>query len=811
MTRTLDRTLQDLRYAVRTLRKSPGFTLVVLPALALGIGATSAIFTVVNSVLLEPLPFPDPGRLVTIREIRPDGQVNPAVQTQNFLDWQSRNHSFERMAALQPFPMNLSGGTVGPADAEQVNGLRVSADFFPLLGVQPLLGRWLAPEDDVPGAPTRLVVTFGFWQRRFGGDPQIIGKRLSVSGNPAEVIGVMPAAFVLPNMNAELFVATQIDPAFAPRNGRNYQVYGRLRSGVPIAAARAEMRALAAQTALERPLNNARWSATATPLLDDAVRDVRAALLVLLGAVLFVLLLCCVNVANLYLMRTYNRVRELTVRHALGAGRARLLHQLVAESLLLTLTGGLVGIVLAFVGVRALLALLPANFPLPRLGQVHVDSHVLVACLGVSCIAGITFGIAPALLADFRNPADALRHAGRSIAGQRGILGSALVVAEVALALVLVCGAGLMARSFIALNRVNPGFRPEHLLTMRMMLIPAKYGPDLNTRAAVVEQMLAKIRALPQVTAAASIHFLPMNGLGSGSGVYRGDRPAPLPGTMPGAGFSVISDGYFQAMGIPLVAGREFDARDRIGAPPVAVINQAAARMLYPGENPVGKQLMVQWDFSPQAEIVGVVEDSRFEGMQTEPGPFVFLPHYQRPNLSVGLTVRTAGDLLAMMAAVRSAIRSVDPDQGVLETSTMEQRVVDSIARPRLQTILLGAFGVLALVLACIGIYGVLAYAVSQRLREMGVRLALGAAPVRILREILIQGLRLAALGLFIGLTAALALARYLETLLYSVRPTDPSVFTAAATLLLLVAAAACYLPAHRASRVDPMVVLREE
>ena len=505
--------LQDLRYALRTLLRSPGFTVVVLAALALGIGATTAIFTVVNSVLLEPLPFPNPGRLVRLREIRPDGTANATVQSQNFLDWQARNRSFERIAVFQPLPTNLAG----TGEAEQVNGLRVSGDFFPLLGVQPVLGRWMTPEENLPGGPRAVTLSYGFWQRRFGGDPKVIGTNLAVNGIPARVIGVMPSTFVLPNLRIEVFFPAHINPAVAVREGRNYQAYGRLRPGVQIASAQAEMHTLAAQTAAERPAFNARWTATATPLLDDAVGDVRTALLVLLGAALFVLLLCCVNVANLYLMRTYNRVRELTVRHALGASRARLYRQLLAESLLLTVTGGLMGIVLAYAGVHALLALLPANFPLPRLPQVQVDGRVLFASLGISVVAGIAFGLAPALVADFRDPANALRHAGRALTGRRGVFGDALVVAEVAIALVLVCGAGLMTRSFIELNRIDPGFRPERLLTLSMLLVPSKYGPNVNARAAVVEQMLAKIRALPQVNGASSIHSLPLDGLGSGS------------------------------------------------------------------------------------------------------------------------------------------------------------------------------------------------------------------------------------------------------------------------------------------------------
>lgn len=807
MRQTLERAWQDIRYAARTLCKSPGFSAVALAALALGIGATTAIFTVVNSVLLEPLPFPDPHRLVALREITPEGHNNPSVQTQNFLDWRARNRSFERMAVLHLLPMNLAGA----GDAEQVHGLRVSADFFPLLGVQPMIGRWFTAEEDSPGKSSRVILSYGFWQRRFGGDRQITGRHIKLNGAVAEIIGVMPSAFALPNIRADLFIPVQINPAFAAMDGRNFQVYGRMRRGVSIQAAQAEMRGLAVQTAAERPDFNARWSATATPLLDDAVHDVRTALLVLLGAVFFVLILCCVNVANLYLMRTFNRVRELTVRHALGASRARLLHQLTAESLLLTLLGGLLGVILAFAGVRALLAIVPADFPLPRMAQITVNGPVLLVCLSISLIAGIVFGLAPALAADFRNPADALRQSGRGIAGRRGKLGNILVVAEVALALVLVCGAILMGRSFIEYNRIDPGFRPEHLLTLRMLLMPAKYGPNEKARADVVERILLKIRAIPQVTAAASIHFLPLSGLGSGSGVYRADRPAPVPGTTPGAGFSIISDGYFKTMGIPLIAGREFEARDRAGSPLVAVINQATARMLYPNENPLGKELRVDWNGPPHAQVVGVVADSRFEEMQTQPGPFIFLPNAQRPSLFTGLVVRTVGDPRSMIGAVRGALSSVDPEQGVMEIATMQQRITDSVARPRLQTILLGGFGVLALVLAVIGIYGVLANEVSQRMREMGVRLALGASPARIQGEVLKSGLLLACVGLVIGVCAASALTRYLETLLYSVKPTDPGIFALAIVTLLAAAAAACYLPARRASRVDAMVILREE
>ncbi|HLH39148.1 MAG TPA: ABC transporter permease, partial [Bryobacteraceae bacterium] len=798
---------QDVRFAARMLRKSLGFTLVVLAALALGVGATTIIFTVVKSVLLDRLPFPDPDRLISIREIRPDGVLNPSVQTQNFLDWRARNHSFEAMAAVQQIPANV----VLAGNAEQVNSLLVSSDFFPLFGVRPLLGRWITSADDSRGAALRVVLSFGYWQARFGGDPNIIGRPINIFGSPGEVIGVMPADFALPDLRVELFAPAQINPASAPRDGRHFHIYARLRPGVSTAAADAEIHRLAAQTTSERPEMNARWSATAIPLLADAVRDVRTALWVLLAAVFFLLILCCVNVANLYLMRTYQRARELVLRHALGAGRGRLIQQLVAESLLLALLGGALGILLAYAGLHTLLAMLPLNFPLPRLAQIHVDGTVLLACLAISLAAGLIFGLAPALAADFSNPANTLRKAGRAVTGSRNLLGNALVVAEVALALVLVCGAGLMARSFIELNRTNPGFRPEHVVTLRMLLVPAKYGRDPYTGAAAVERMLESIRELPRVIAASSIHLAPMGGVGSASGIARADRPTNAPGFGHGAGYSVISEGYFHTMGIPVLAGREFDQRDRRDAPPVAVINQSAARMLYPGEDPIGKELALDWSGPPRARIVGIVADSHFDGVASRPGPFVYLPNAQYPTLLCTLVVRTAGDPAGMLAAIRDAVRGVDPDQGILETSTMEQRMAGSVARPRLQTILLGSFGFLALVLACIGIYGVLAYAVSQRMREMGVRLAIGASPARILREVLGGGLRLTAIGLLLGLAASAGLTRYLEALLYQVRPTDPIVFASAMGAILLVALLACYLPARRAASVDPIVVLREE
>lgn len=808
--RALDNLAQDLRFAWRTLHRSPGFALVTVGTLALAIGATTALFTVVNAVVLRPLPLPDPDRLVMVFERSPRGNATNAVSHHNYVDWRARARSFDGLALLQQIPMNV----VAAEEAEQVPGLLVSGEFFDVLGVPPLLGAHIRPEQDRAEGPPVVVLTYELWRRRYGASPTLVGAPIPVNGAPHELIGVMPPGFSLPGIRAELFVAMRLDPT-APLRGRSFATVARLRAGVPLDRAQADMSAIAAALAVERPDANRNWGATVVPLRDHAIAPVRGALWVLLAAVLCVLLIACANIACLLAMRASARAREMNVRLALGAGRWRLVHQLAVESLLLAGLGGVLGLLLAQAGVPAIVSLFPASFPLPRAEEITVDGRVLAGTAAVSMGAGLVFGLLPGLQAGRNRVADVLRAGGRAVSG--GARARALLVmAEVTLAVVLVVGAGLLARSLAHLHGIDPGFRPQHVLTARMLLLPSKYGEPVR-RAAVLGEILERLRAIPGVTAAGSVHFLPLTGINSGTGVHRLDRAAPVPGEGPSADVSVISPGYLRAMGIPLVAGRDLEERDGFPAPRVALVNRVFVSRFFPGEQPLGKRIYVSWGsgpgrtIPPEFEIVGVAGDVRHGALHAQPLPTVFLGHAQEPSYMASLVVRTAGDPLAAAAAVRQQIRSVDPDQGVLSVQPMEGVLADSIARPRVQAMLVGAFAVLALAMACLGLYGVLAYSVEQRRREVGVRVAIGATPGKILRLVVGQGLRLTAIGLTFGLALALGLTRYLAAMLYGVQPADPPVFLGVGLLLLAVAAAASWLPARQAMRVDPVVALRDE
>ncbi|HXA49639.1 MAG TPA: ADOP family duplicated permease, partial [Candidatus Acidoferrum sp.] len=593
-------------------------------------------------------------------------------------------------------------------------------------------------------------------------------------------------------------------------DGRNYQSVARLKPGVTLAQAQHDMEAVAAQTERERPQSNIHWSALVVPLMEQTVGNSGETLKVLLGAVLFVLLIACANVSNLLLMRAAGRQREMMVRVALGAGRWRLLHQTAIESLLLALAGGMAGFVLAMWGVPALVKTLPAGYPLPRRGEIDVNAAVLWFTIGISALCSVVFGLFPALQADRARIGEGLKQGGRT--GSRGGRGlrNALAAAEVAVAVVLVIGAGLMLRSFVVLNRQDLGFRPDHLLAVRMTLIFNKYARDLPRRAGVVTQMLDRLRQLPMVESASSNSSLPTRP-SAGSGYNRADRPAPAPGAGKGGDVAVVSDDYFRTMKIPVLAGREFDRRDRIGSPSVVVLNRSAAKMLFENEDPIGKPLQVMWAGANNPQVIGVVEDMRHYGLAVEPQPTLYVCNAQAPSMFTSLLIRTRGDPMGTVAAIKEQMRQVDPDQGTADIVPVEQLVSGAIAEPRLQTILLGAFAALALVLACVGIYAVIAYSVAQRTRELGIRLALGAAPAAIRGMVLREGLAVAAIGIGAGLLAALGLTRYLTTLLYAVKPTDAGVYAAVCAVLALSAAAGCWLPAHRATGVDPAVVLREE
>jgi predicted permease len=797
---SFERLWQDARYGLRTFRRSASVTVVACAALALGTGATTAIFTIVHAVLIRPLPYPDPHRLVMIWERQPTTGRNNVVSLANFRSWQERSRSFTGMAAYQRIPMNL----LGSEEAVQVDGAAVTADFFRLLGVEPTAGRTFLPGEDQPASPPVAVLSHGFWLRHFAGAADAVGRRVSINGRHHEIVGVMPQGFAFPHRRVQAFVVLR----GGQEDGRNHAVVARLRPGVGLTAAQDEMAAIAAQTAEERPLLNAKWSATVVGLHGDMVRQVRRGLLVLFAAVAFVLLIACANIANLLLMRAAARTREFTLRLALGAGRLRLLHQVMVESLILAAVGSALGVALAWLGLRAFVRLLPPAIDLPRLHEISIDPFVLLFAVGVAGGTALLFGLGPALVSGRSDDEQLAARAGRSVTTAQRRLQGTMVIAEVALAVPLLAGAGLMVHSLQRLTHVDPGFRAEGVLTVRMLLLPAR---DRALHAELVDDVLARVRALPEVRAAGSIGRLPMDGGNSGSWYYRADRPAPPLGQRPGGDISIVTPGYFAAMGIPAIRGRDFTGADRMGTAHVGILNQTAARAFFGDEDPVGKRLTVSWNDTREVEIVGVMGDIRHGQINRKPDPCLFLPNSQQPFPFTALVVRTNGDPLRLVGPVKQQIRSADPDQGVGEIHTMEQLVAGAIAQPRAQTMLFGLFGALALALTCIGIYGVLAYAVTQRTREIGVRLALGAPPASAFALVLRDGLRLTLIGLAIGLGLAIALTGFMQGLLYEVEPLDPLVLATVTILLAAVAAAACAIPAARAMRIDPAVVLRTE
>ena len=631
----------------------------------------------------------------------------------------------------------------------------------------------------------------------------MIGKKISINVSHHEIIGVMPPGFGLPNKKAELYVPQ----AIYFNEGRNYSVVARLRRGVSPEAAKAEMATLAAQTAREKVHMDAGWSATAVSLLDQAVGSVRPILLMIFAAVGLVLLLACTNVANLLMMRASARAREVSVRLALGASRNRILRQLLIESMLLALAGGLFGVALGGIALHLLKTSLPESLHIPRLNEVTLSVPVLLYSATVSILSAVVFGLAPALQSMRRNLSEDLHESTRSVTSGRKAR-RVFVVTEIALALVLVSAAGLMVRSFLRLTNVDTGFRADNVLTVRMLLLPAQKE---EYRAQVLREMLERIRALPGVVTAGSIGILPMEGTNSGTPYYRADRPDPPPSARPGGDVSIITPGYFEAMRIPMVRGRAFNAQDRVGSPLVAILNQSAARMLFPGEDAVGKRVKVEWDNNDVVEVVGVVADIRHSGVSTPPDPCLFMPNDQQPFWFASLVVRTAADPVRLENAIREQIRQVDADQGISKIEKMQQMVSDSIARPRLEATVLSLFGVIALGLASIGLYGLIAFSVAQRAREIAIRMALGATQTSVFRMVLGDGLGLTAMGTVVGLLAIIGLTRFLRSLLFEIQPLDPLTLISVISVLISVSLLACYLPARRATKADPAAVLREE
>jgi putative ABC transport system permease protein len=802
--------LQDLRYACRMLVRNPGFTAVVVLTLALGIGANTAIFSVVNAVLLQPLPYPESDRLVTIREFKPSfGTMS--VAWLNYVDWTDQNTTFEAIAAYQPGGSNLSGN-LDPVWVETAN---VTANLFSVLGVQPLLGRTFLPEEDRPGGDRAVILSHSSWQQRFGGDPGAVSQTVLLDGVPFTVVGIMPAGFGFPDATTDLWASLgrYADQNNQRGNHPGITSIGRLRPRITLEQADAELDTIAGRLAEHYPKTNADHSVHLTPFYREYVGAAQPMLLVLLGAVGFVLLIACANVANLLLARGTSRNKEFAIRTALGAVRARLIRQSLTESVLLAMLGGALGMLAAAWGVDALLALLPGG--LPRLEQVGIDSWVLSFVLTLSFLTGIVFGLPPAFHSTETDLHYSLKEGGRtsdSAGGHR--LRSLLVVAEVALALVLLVGAGLMIRSFLLLQEKNPGFDPQNLLTMQISLPFPKYQ-EHSQRRTFVKEVLQGVEALPGVESAATVWPMPVNrnDIRWQGHFFTEDNPNPPSEKLPWSEEQVVTADYFRAMGIPLLEGRFFDDRDHTEAPPTIIVDNTFGEKLWPGESPLGRRIKMAFAGSeaPWLTIVGVVGHVKSNGVANESWAQMYRPAAQRPLPFVNLVVRAASRPLDLAAPVQQQVLAVDPSQPVYNISTMEELMADTVRTHRVSMLLLTIFAALALCLASVGIYGVISYSVRQRTHEMGVRMALGAQYRDILKMVVGEGMVLTLVGVGVGLAAALALTHVLSSLLFEVTPTDLLTFVAVAALLGAISLLACYIPARRATRVDPMVALRYE
>ncbi len=806
---------QDIRYGVRMLTKHKAFTSIAVVTLALGIGANTAIFSVVNEVLLRPLPFRDADRIVMLWEVTPEGRHQNTTSRANYRSWREQSSSFEHMAAFTDQRFNLTG--IG--EPEELSIQFATADFFKVLGVDAMRGRTFVPEDDKPESPAVAVLSYGLWQRRFGGQSSVIGQPITLNGEKFTIVGVMPPNFQFHIQHrsgtgrpAELWTVLPITAAGNQR-GRFLSVVARLKDGVSVDQAGAELRTIEARLSDEAPEFNKNYSTEALPLREQFFGNVRRPLLLMLGAVGFVLLIACANVANLLLSLATSREKEIALRAALGARRVRIVRQLLTESLLLALFGSLLGLAFAWVGIKALVAISPRD--LVSLQSVGLNLSVLLWTLGVSLLTGLIFGLAPALHISRLNLNDSLKEGGKSESGQASgsrRLRSALVVAEIALAVVLLASAGLLIRSFIRLQQVDRGFSTDNILTMVVRLPDAAYREDPQV-VRFFDQAMERVRTLPSVRAAGMINFLPLyGGLGSATGFKIEGRPEPPPGQGPSTDVRVVDAGYFQTMGIPLLRGRNFSDAELKEPKHVLLINEALARKYFAGEEPLGKHLDVAMFEKPTpAEIIGVVGNVRYDSLIDESPPAVYFPHPDLAYSFMTLVVRTDNDPAAIAPAVQREIRALDPNQPVSDVRTMDQVMSEWVARSRFNTLLLGLFAGLATLLSAVGIFGVMNYSVALRTRELGLRLAIGAQPRQVLLLVLKQGLLLTVFGVVLGLGAAFALTRLLSGLLFGVEAVDVTTFTAISLLLVVVSLLACYLPARRAMRIDPLQALRYE
>ena len=803
--------LQDLRFALRSFVRAPRFSVPAILALALGIGATSATMSVVRGVMLEPLPYRNPDRIVTIWETNPGRNIRRNVIAQsNFVAWRERARSLEHLGMASPARLSLIVGNT----PEEVEGMFASSDVFVALGVQPAIGRAYTSNEDTRGNDQVMVVSHDFWQTRLGGRSDVVGTAIRVNGVPRTVVGVLPKGFTLVGQRVSFLTpyGWDLEQLRAARGrGTSYGI-ARLRDGITLERASDEMRQLMLERQKEAPQTNTGWTAVLVPVHEQMVEQIRPALLILTGAVLLVLLIACVNVANLLLARSTVRQREMGIRAALGARRRRLLAQLLSESLLLGAAGGAAGLVLAYAFHRGLLALVADRIPVPRLDQVSLDPVMLAVTMGLALATGLLFGFVPAMVGS-RSVNETLHEGGRHGSGPRSrrIL-SGLVVAEVALSLVLLASAGLLIRSFMRLQNIDPGFTSDGVLTARVQTPAVRYSTPTQ-RSGFYARALARIGALPGVTQAAGITFLPMGrGGGMRTSYWRSDRPVPGPGESTSADVRPITPGFFKTMRIAQVAGRDFTPADQLDSPRVTIVSEAAARRLFPNEDPIGKRIdvFIGEPGSPY-EIVGVVKDIKVASLDVDVYPIVYIPH---PQLAAGVmtfVVRGNVSPQSLATGVRAAVHELDPELPLADVQPMDDVVAFTIARPRVIMTLLVAFAIMAILLAGVGVYGVMAYSVGQRTQEIGVRLAMGATNGMVFRMVIGQAFLLAVIGVGVGLVASAGATRVLQTLLYQTEPRDPSTFAIAALVLIVVTLLASYVPARRGTRIALAEALHPE
>src|SRR5262245_10068227 len=802
----IDTSRQDFTYAFRTLQKTPAFTIVAVLSLAIGIGANTTIFTFVNAVLLRPLPYPDSDRIVALHEHALDSPTPLAVHPANFIAWHERARSFESLVLVQAPPLNVMG-TNGP---EQLVRLMTSSELFRVFGVNPVLGRAFTEEDTRPGSHALVILGHRFWQRWFGGDPAVLGRRLPVQDGSLTIVGVAPDGFRIGSMEPDVFTPMTIDPANPTATGsRSFQCYERLAPRVSIGTAHNEMAAIASVLRQESPISKG-MGVFVSALHDDLVKEARPGLMLLMAVVAVVLLIACVNLAGLLMARGINRRGEFALRAALGASRRRLVRQLLIENLLLSICGGAAGLMIAYWATHALVGFTADALASVTSEPIGLDVTCLVFTFATSCATTLAFGLAPALRASRVDPQTAIRqHAGGATADRRQHrIRGVLVIAQVSLAVVLLVGSGLLLRTLSSLVRVNLGFQPAETVTMGLFL--GVRPPE--TRIAAIDQILDRVGTLPGVKAAGTIQFLPLRGATCGTSFWLEEQATIRnPADALSTECALVSRGYFAAMGIPVLDGRPFDRSDRAASPRVVVVNQAFAKRYLREGHALGRRVLVQSSNQALAEVVGIVGDVRHNGLTSEPAPTVYLLHAQTPGYITNLVVRTEGEPLTFVPAIRRAVYEADPTQAASAARTIEQDVAAVLAKPRLYALFVTAFAIIAVLLASIGVYGLIAYVVTQRTHEIGIRVALGATQTAVFLEVVRQGGGLVGAGLVGGLLVAAAVRKVAAGLVFGVTPGDPLTYLLAASVFAAVALAAVMIPAHRATRVEPIRALRCE